>query len=743
MDVLADAESATFGQFGIDFGKQRLYQLDESGTPIPIALGSRAFGILAFLVSHAGELVSKNEIMAAVWPGLAVEEANLTVQISALRRALGQQGPGYIQTIPGRGYRFVAEVTRNVGIPHDNARATPLPEPAPLPPVDRPHAWRASRHRRRIILAALAVLLVGVGAAGVGAAGVLTHVFRHQPPRLSVAVLPFATESETQTLTHLSGRLSENLTLDLSQLWTMSVTAPQATLRFRNQAFDASSVGRTLGVRYLVEGNLYAENERIVLHVDLVSGETGKELWTDQTDWPSSDAVTAQARMGSWLQFAIGNAVLGLEAARSAREHPNNPDATDLYLEGRALLSLPSTRLRLRTAQALLERAVQMDPNSYLAITALLNAIITNEVDLNDGVTEHDLKHAEQLMAKAEVIAPTAYSVLHEQGYLLRVEQRLPEAEATFEHVLSLYPHAYYAAFQLGICRLDNGQAAEAVPLFEDAVAASAGKGDLFSRYIRLGEALLFAGRYDEAVPWLRKAEIADPERPPHARAQPYLLAASALALGAHVDAARAEMAEAIAIFPYASSFSFWGTSTGTGAYAVQLDRVRQGLTQAGLQAHVAEDAPAAPTQPTDLPPQIAGLTPKEILGGHVIATEALTRLLRGSNVVVLDGEFGQLSIPGAVSLPWMSRGGAVTDDTQPEFARLLAKLTGGDKTRPIVTLALNAYQWPGYNLARRAAALGYRNVLWYRGGRDAWAAAGLPMDKPRPDPLMAFEELG
>jgi rhodanese-related sulfurtransferase len=202
-------------------------------------------------------------------------------------------------------------------------------------------------------------------------------------------------------------------------------------------------------------------------------------------------------------------------------------------------------------------------------------------------------------------------------------------------------------------------------------------------------------------------------------------------------------VAEANAIFPYTSSSSLFGTIIGTDAYVVQLDRVRQGLAQAGLQAHVAADAPAAPTQPTDLPPKIAGLTPNEVLGGRVIATEALNKLLSSSNVVVLDGEFGLLSIPDAVSLPWMSRGGAVTDDMQPEFARLLAKLTDGDKTRPIVTLGLNAYQWPGYNLARRAAALGYRNVFWYRGGRDAWAAAGLPMEKPRPDPLMAFEELG
>lgn len=736
MDALADAENATFGPFGIDFGQRRLYRLDESGTPTPVALGSRAFGILALLVSRAGELVSKNDILNTVWPGLAVEEANLTVQISALRRALGQQGSGYIQTIPGRGYRLAAEVTRSVGMPSDTPLAMPLLEASPIPLLDRPRTWRGLRHRQRIMFLAFAVLLVGVGAVGV-----LTQAFRHQPPlRLTVAVLPFATDSGTQTLTHFSGRLSESLTMDLNQLWAMSVTAPQATFRFSDQAFDARSVGRKLGVRYLVEGSLYAENERIILHVDLVSGETGKDLWTDQTDWPSSDAVAAQTRMGSWLQNAIGNAVLGLEAARSAQEHPNNPDATDLYLQGRALLSLPSTDLRLRTARALLERAVQMDPNSYLAITALLSTIITNETDLGDGVTAQDLKYAKQLIEKAEAIAPTAYWVLQERGYLLRLEQRWPQAEAAFERVLSLYPHAYYAAFQLGICRLYTGNAAEAVPLFEDAVATSAGKGDLFSRYIRLGEALLLAGRYDEAVPWLRKAEIANPGRPPRARAAPYLLAASALALGAHIDAARAEMAEATAIFPYTSSSSFWDTIIGVDAYAVQIDRVRQGLIQAGLQIHVAEDAPGAPTQPADLPLQIAGLTPAEVLGGRVIHTDALTRLLSNSNVVVLDGAIGQLSIPGAVSLPWISRGGAVSDDMQPEFARLLANLTGGDKTRPIVTLASTAYSWPGYNLARRAAALGYLAVFWYRGGRDAWAAAGKPMDKFRPDLLMAGE---
>ncbi len=728
MDVLADPESATFGPFGIDFGTRRLYRFDESGTPVPIALGSRAFGILALLVTRAGELVTKNDIMNAVWPGLAVEDANLTVQISALRRALGPREPGYIQTVPGRGYRLVAEVT--------HAAVMPLDDPTPDPAPPEPPRIQAPPRRRPIVLACLALMLLCIGAV------VLTTVYFHRPPpRQSVAVLPFATETGDPALAQFSSRLSDGLTLDLNQLWTMSVAAPQATLRFRDQAFDARSAGRALGVRYLVEGHLYALNDRLALHVDLVSGETGAELWTDQTDWPSSDTAAAQAHFGFWLQNAVGNAVVSLDAARGAREHPDDPDAMDLYLQARALLAQPATRTRLRTARALLERAVQRDPNSYLAITALVATIISNETDLGDGVTEHDLRDAEHLVSKAEAIAPTAFIVLQERGYLLRLEQRWPEAEAAFERVLSLYPHAYFAIFQLGVCRLYTGHAAEALPLLEDAAGTSAGRGDLFSRYYRLGEAFLFTGRYADAVPWFRKAEIADPGRPANSRVLPYLLAASALALDGHADAARAEMAKATAMFPYARASAFGHMINEGDAYTAQVDRVRQGMILAGLQPRVAEDAPAAPTQPADLPPQTTGLTPNQVPGGHVIDTPALIGLAAGTTLVVLDGSFGRQSVPGAISLPWMSRGGTVTDDMQPEFGRLLARLTGGDKTRPVVTLGMNAYQWPGYNLARRAVALGYSNVFWYRGGRDAWAAAGQPLEKSSPDPLMALEE--
>jgi adenylate cyclase len=723
MDTNVHPESAAFGQFVVDFGKRSLTRIDESGEHTPIPLGSRAFDILALLVANAGELVSKTEILQAVWPGLAVEDANLTVQISALRRALGPDAAPLIQTVPGRGYRLASKVTAPI---EDTARSIPAPVVTDTPqPSSRP-----SRSHRHILVTASIIACVCLAATAA-----LLHIFHtRSPPRLSVAVLPFATPAEPpQSLASLGFWLPQNLTTDLHQLWAMPVTAPQATARYSTRIFDAKDLGKALNVRYLIEGSLYTAHDHLVVHVDLVSAETGEDLWTDQTDWPSSDGPTTQNRIGSWLQNAVGNAVLRIEAARSRREHPDDPNAADLSLQGRALAHLPSSRERLQAARSDLENAVQMDPTDYLTMSALVDAIITNETDLADGVSGPDLRYAEQLLTKAETIAPTDASVMRSRGYLLRLEQRWPEASAAFEHVLRLYPHAYLAAFELGVCKLHTGEPADAIPLFEDAVATSAGQGDLFSRYIRLGEAFLFAGRYDEAIPWLRKAEIVDPERTANARAEPYLLTASALALSGHLDAARADVAQGLAIFPYTSANSFWAT-IGPEAHIPELDSIRHALTLAGLPTYISETGPGS-SEPAGLPTQSAGLTPAEIRGGHVIATQALAKRLDTAKLVVIDAENGQVSLPHAVSFTWIGRGGAITDDIQPEFARLLAKLTEGDKTRPVVTLGLNADRWAGYNLARRAVALGYTQVFWYRGGRDAWAAAGLPMEKLAPTP--------
>ena len=99
---------------------------------------------------------------------------------------------------------------------------------------------------------------------------------------------------------------------------------------------------------------------------------------------------------------------------------------------------------------------------------------------------------------------------------------------------------------------------------------------------------------------------------------------------------------------------------------------------------------------------------------------------------VVLDGNIGSYSLRGAIIVPKVALGGSLQDSMQDRLRQLMASLTAGDLSRPIVALGVNAERWAGYNLALRLVALGYRQVFWYRGGREAWEVAGLPMDRAR-----------
>jgi DNA-binding winged helix-turn-helix (wHTH) protein len=183
MDRAGSAESILFEGFRLDRRSGCLFRLDSEGVATPVALGSRAFDLLGLLVERKGQLVSKNTIMAAVWPGRVVEEANLNVQISNLRHILDQdreQG-SCIQTIPGRGYCFVAPVTLSVA---DAPSTIPVVSTTGPPPR----------------------------------------------PRLSIVVLPFANLSDDREQQFFADGITDDLTTDLSRIADSFVIA-------RNTAF--------------------------------------------------------------------------------------------------------------------------------------------------------------------------------------------------------------------------------------------------------------------------------------------------------------------------------------------------------------------------------------------------------------------------------------------------------------------------------------------------------------------------
>ncbi len=201
-----------------------LFRLDHGGVASPVALGSRALDLAWLLAARQGELISKDEIMGTVWPGRVVEENNLTVQISTLRRILdhARVEGSCIQTVVGRGYRFVAAVTR---------------------------------------VAAEALSAVALSA---------TNQLPALPDKPSIAVLPFANISGDPEQEYFADGMVEEIITALSRIRWLFVIARNSTFTYKGQAIDVKQVGRELGVRYVLEGSVRKAGQRVRITAQLI-----------------------------------------------------------------------------------------------------------------------------------------------------------------------------------------------------------------------------------------------------------------------------------------------------------------------------------------------------------------------------------------------------------------------------------------------------------------------------------------
>jgi len=164
-------------------------------------------------------------------------------------------------------------------------------------------------------------------------------------------------------------------------------------------------------------------------------------------------------------------------------------------------------------------------------------------------------------------------------------------------------------------------------------------------------------------------------------------------------------------------------------AFAAQLDQVREGLRLAGVRDHDDEEEDGPPATTSLLPTDLGGrATPRTVPGARTVRTAEMPDLLRVAGTLVIDATPGSPSVPGAVSFGWFGGGTGLSDHLQPLVSTALQGLTSGDVTRPIIVLGFSAHSAWAYNLVLRTVAAGYRNVMWYRGGRDGWGAAGRPL---------------
>ena len=739
MDAAVIEDVVLFGDFRLDRCGGGLFRLNTDGGGSAVSLGSRALDVLSVLVQRAGDLVSKQQIMDAVWPDTAVEENNLTVHISALRRVLdeGRLEGSCIQTVSGRGYRFVLPVQRNEELREVRAQPT-VTDTRRFAEVSGDHnvataaavsalPMPAAQRRRRVLsIAALAGVCLAVAALLLLAR---SHNFwltsPSDRPRLSLVVLPFENLSGDPKDDYLADGITDDLTGDLSHISGAFVIARESAYTYKGKPKDVRKIGEELGVRYVLEGSVRRLGASLRVNVQLVSGETGAHLWSDRFDEQIGELGAGQEQIVTRMRSELGISVVEIEKARSLRERPTNPDAIDLILRARSNLYQPPTRRRQDEALALFEQALLLDPQSAYALASTAFLLIEKS-GYPSWSSADTMQRIERLLTQARAIAPDFEVVLNHTVQWLRGIGRYQEAIVVAEELVRRFPNNPAGFNSLAQSKTIAGRAAEAIPLLERAILLDPRSAWLFIRYRNMGSASLWLGRDEDAIRFLERSISINPDFYGHQWTYRFL--AAGYARTGRLAEARHALGEADRLFPYDTVRSHWPDDPSSTVFAEQIRQMQEALRVAGERDHAEEDADFGVPVDAQLHSEFAGLTTTTLPGATTIRTTDLAKLLTESRPVVIDTvsySWGR-SIPGAIGLSYSGVGGSFSDAVQDRLRRKLRELTNGNLDRRIVAVGWNSERFDGRNLALRLVALGHTQVYWYRGGREAWEVNGL-----------------
>ena len=491
--------AVAFGRFVLHTHERRL--LDDGQA---VELGSRAFDVLAMLVESGGALVTKDAILTRVWPDVAVEENNIQVQVSALRRVFGPDRD-WIHTIPGRGYRFTAV-------------AVPLADDEPQREDEAPP------HRT---------------------AGKLS--------RLSILVLPLAARGDESGQGWFVDSITDSLTTDLARALPGSTVIAQTTAdTYKRSGADIREIGRREGVRYVLEGSILFTDSRVRVNAQLIEADTGAHVWAERFDKTRGNVLQDQDEIVARLSRGVGLQMINAEARRAEQtddERPEQSDALDFVLRGHAVARQKGmTRESSEAACALYKRALRLDPDNVEALAGIASVRVYQVVNgflEAPGRTVRDeagrdavLAEADRELARARALAPEHPAVLRTRAVLLRARGLFEEALAAASAILTRDPTDLLGHRETGLNLLYLGRTEEAADWFRRADTLAPGDPMRWTWMQGLGRALIQLGREAEAVDALRLAIESNPNY-----AQYHALLAAALALSGDIEHARAEVA--------------------------------------------------------------------------------------------------------------------------------------------------------------------------------------------------------
>lgn len=361
-----------FGDFALDVDA---YELRRRGRVV--RLERLAMDLLLLLVDRRGQLVARNEIVDRLWGQDVFLEVDASVNtlVRKVRRALGDpvDHPRFIQTVQGKGYRFIAEVevSSAVAAPQPPAVSEPLAPPAATPPV-QPDAISRRKPLATLLVASIASVLV---LAAIGWAAWAR--FGQHPAPLRVAVMPIDNFGGDPALDYLTDGLTEETAASLGQIIDaerVTVIGRMSTRSYKGTTKSVSEIGRDLRADYLIVGSIRAENGRLRVTSSLVRVNDQEQVWSDTYEREPKSLLAMQQELGRAVAQEIRLRLSPELVEGLAQRQTSNAEANDLYLRGRYLGNQLTPASTLRALEAY-GRATSLDPNYALAWSGIADAL--------------------------------------------------------------------------------------------------------------------------------------------------------------------------------------------------------------------------------------------------------------------------------------------------------------------------------------------------------------------------------
>ncbi len=566
-----------FAGYHMDLRRQELRRAGEV-----VHVEPQVFDLLLHLVRNRDRVVGKDELLDTIWNGRIVSETALSSRINAARKAIGDDGDrqALIKTVHKRGFRFVGEVQELHG--EDGKPAAPDDPPgtvAEASPEARPQA--------------------AASMAAMPPPSPLADVAARKP---SIVVLPFTNLSPEPESEYFSYGLTEDIIRLLARNRWLDVLSRHSGAGFRGRDVPAQEIAAALRVRYIVQGSVAKRADRVRIGADLVSGETGSQLWSETYDLGLADILQVQEAMAKQIAATIEPELSRLEREAAMRKPPSILDAWDCYQRGLWHL-WGFTTPGFAEAEAMFRRAIELDPGFGRAHGALAYVKIQSAT-LSDPAERPALVRAALQGARIAVALDDRDCMNHcVLGRALLMSGNLHDAIAALEHSIALNPSFAQGYFALAQALVIASREREGIALLERATELSPHDPHLWTFHAVRAMALISLGEIEQATGFARRAV-----RHPKASYWPHATLVACLGLVGREDEARPALEELLSRMPGYSVARAWADFVGLFSMPKSFsDRFMEGLRRAGVpegpkRARAAEAAPSKAMKPAMSP---------------------------------------------------------------------------------------------------------------------------------------------